>query len=603
MALEQFLRLIRDGEPVTAGVTNRAPAQNDRNIRYLWDVLQAANLGSTVYARKVTVESAAVVGMALYLNDGQSRFERGLAMMDSDPQTGLLTTSKSSHIWGVVTYKHNATLADLLLFGYAELDISAATDETPAAGLYYLSGVDSGKLVSQRPPVSVPVLRHDGNGKVFVNPQWIDLADRHHHYKFSLVCQPAGTHTPPAPGGRHEITDPSVNQRGWLPANHTSFNGKAPEGARWGYNLNAHAALKNIWPPLPVSNVCLIWNKGLDQDVNGGEVPLGSQGLCLIDRNGLWWMSDCYGDVPWPVNYDSGNPLSLSDGYNECPRDLYMELLLYFTKINFADETRVVTSLQSIDPRIVVRCVDGVAAQAGDLIIDLDLNLVVDGNATRGCTVFKELDDEKFKRGKVVEGVYAASANVSFVSDQSTIKLDPDDNTSEDVYQGMIGIAVSLEPTRELPVSFVRHDGTTEEFFQDNVYIGMAAGEYTKYRGHINVPADLSLVSPQMQLRFRILGRAAGVLPALTLTARRIARPSNGLSTPANLPLNVDEFNVALTTTATLASANQYVEATSSAFTVAAGDVVLFTLSRSDADSYVGEVGILQQVGIVAAGS
>jgi hypothetical protein len=35
MPFEDFLRLIRTGEPVTAGVTNRAPAQIDRNVRYL----------------------------------------------------------------------------------------------------------------------------------------------------------------------------------------------------------------------------------------------------------------------------------------------------------------------------------------------------------------------------------------------------------------------------------------------------------------------------------------------------------------------------------------------------------------------------------------
>lgn len=602
MALEQLLKLISDGEPVTAGVTNRAPAQNDRNVRYLWEVLQAANIGSTVYARKVTIEADALIGAAVYFNATAQRFDRALALIESDPHTGLLQTSASSQVWGVVAFKHNATLADLLLYGYAELDISAVVDGTPAAGIYYLSGVEKGKLVAQQPPVSVPVLRHDGAGRVLVNPQLADFVDRHHHYKFSLITQPAGSHSPPVVGGRHAITSPSILLRGWLPAAHSSFAGKAPPGAKFGYNLATHTALKNTWPPLPVTSAHLEWNRGLEKDVAGTGIPLGPQGLCVLDRNGIWWMSDCYGDVPWPVDFDSENILSLSDSYNECPRELYMELILWFTRINFADETRVVTSLKSIDSRLLVRCVDGTPAQAGDLAIDLDLHLVTSGTDTRGCLVFKELEDETFKRGKVLEGVFAASANVSLISDQPTIKRVVGDPDSADVYQGLVGVAVSQEPTRELPVGFVRHDGTTEEFFQDNIYIGFAAGELTRYRGHISVPADLSLTNPKMRLRFRILGRAAGVLPVMTLTARRVPRPVNGLVTPAALPLNVDEFAVTLATTVTLTATNQYVEAVSAPFTIVAGDVVLFTIGRDDSDTYTGEVGVLQHVGVVTSG-
>jgi hypothetical protein len=356
MPFEDFLRLIRTGEPVTAGVTNRAPAQIDRNVRYLWDVVQAAGIGSTVYARKVTVEAGAVPSVPVYYNGTTQRFERALAVASADPTTGVVETAASSHVFGLVTFKHNATLADVLLFGYAELDLSAAVAGTVVSGLYYLSGVTAGRLVRQRPPVSVPVCRVAGT-RVFVNPQLVDFLDRHTHYRFPLTCLPAGDHTPPVGGGRHVITNPDTDLPGWLPADHASFAGKAPAGAAFGYNFAAHSALANAWPPLPVSQSYLEWSKGLDGDVGFTGVP---GDLCVVNKDGLWWMSDCYGDVPWPAFWDTtpGTGSSLTEVLGECPRDLYMELVLWFAKVNFATDNAVVTSLRSLDDRLLVRCAD-----------------------------------------------------------------------------------------------------------------------------------------------------------------------------------------------------------------------------------------------------
>jgi hypothetical protein len=51
MSLERFIKFIKEGEPVSPGTPNRPLQQLDQNIRYLWDIIQAAELGSTVYAR------------------------------------------------------------------------------------------------------------------------------------------------------------------------------------------------------------------------------------------------------------------------------------------------------------------------------------------------------------------------------------------------------------------------------------------------------------------------------------------------------------------------------------------------------------------------
>ncbi len=595
MAFEQFLQLVKNGEPVTAGVTNRAPAQIDRNVRYLWDLVQAANLGSTVYARKVTVEADAQKGMPVYYDQSAQQFKRALARVATDPGTGVVETAASSHVFGLVSYKHNATLADVLLYGYAELDLTAAVSGAVAAGLYYLSGVTAGRLVRQRPPVSVPVCRVAGD-KVFVNPQLVDFLDRHTHYRFRLECLPAGDVTPPVAGDRHVITDPDDSLPGWLPAGHAVFDGKAPSGAKFGYNFTAHPALANAWPPLPVGQSHLEWSKGIDGDVGFTGVPAD---LCVVNKDGIWWMSDCYGDVPWPAFWDTtpGVGTSLTEIVGECPRDLYMELALWFTKVNFATDNTVVTSLRSLDKRLVVQCGDGSAGVAGDLTIDLDLGLLVNPTAVRGATVLKTLEEGTFRKGPVTEGVYRLTDNVTLVSDLPTVKRVPGDASSQDVYQGLVGISVAPESTLELPILLTRLDGASEEFYQDIMYLGLAAGEESGFRSKVVVPSTFGLPDPTLALRLVLIGRSAGTLPQLTVTARRVPRAT----TPAALPLTGAEFSVTIITTQAV-TANQYVEVTGTGFTVAPGDTVFFWVRREDDDAYAGEVGVIQQSGVLSGG-
>lgn len=596
MPFEDFLQLIRAGEPVTAGVTNRAPAQTDRNVRYLWDVVQAAGIGSTVYARKVTVEAGAVVGMPVYHNATTQRFERGLAMAAADPATGVVETAATAHVFGLVSFKHNATLADVLLYGYAELDLSAAVAGVVTSGLYYLSGVTAGRLVRQRPPVSVPVCRVAGT-KVFVNPQLVDFLDRHTHYRFALVCRPAGDHTPPVSGERHVITAADADLQGWLPADHASFAGAAPAGAAFGYNLAAHPALANAWPPLPVGQSHLEWGKGLDADVGLTGV---AGDLCVVNKDGIWWMSDCYGDVPWPAFWDTtpGTGTSLTEVLGECPRDLYMEMVVWFTKINFATDNALVTSLRSLDPRLLVRCSDGSAGSAGDLTIDLDLSFLVAADPVRGSMVLKGLAAETFTQGRVVEGLYTESDTVTLSSDLDPVKLDPDDDDSPDLYQGAVRIAVAPQSNLELAVLLTRLEGASEEFYQDVMYLEFPAGEATAFRSKLYVPTGTGFASPQLVLRFLLLGRSAGVLPDLTVTARRVPKPAAPLTGTA-LPLSGAEFSVTIVTTATV-TANQYVEAVSDPFEVAAGDTVYFWVRRADDDAYAGAAGVITQTGVLS---
>jgi hypothetical protein len=606
MGFETLLQQLQSGDPVSAGRVNAPLNQLDRNSRHLYDLFQTSGNGSTVYARQQTVEAEAAVGMPVYLA-GQS-FVRAMAVAEPDPVTGVVRTADSTQVWGIVANKINATLADILLFGVATVDLSQAVDGTVSPGVYYLSGSNPGKLVRQRPPVSVAVLRLTSGGQVFVSPQFVDFLDRHTHYQFALACQPAGTTQPPAEGALHTLTDGNSLLSGWLPADHLVFAGKAPPGAVYGYNLSAHTAVGNIWPPVPVSNARLEWNKGISADVGFTGVPLGSGGLAVLDRYGIWWMSNCYGDVPWPLDYDTAN--SESNSYSdsigaECPRHLEMAMTLYFAQANFAGNSATVLSLASGDPRVSVVCRDDPSrtASSGHLLLELDLDLTSVGDDTTGHLAFKEFDEAagEFRRGPVAEGLYARSANVTLSGSATTSRVV--DGETRTLYHGPVGVSVDPADSKELETQVVRLDGAEDASFGEPpiMYLALPTGTETEFRGRVDVPGDLAIPSPRLTFRFAVLGRAAGTLPQLTFTARIVPRPASGLATPLDLPDDPEEFSVTCPTTGILASSNQYVEATSTSFAVTAGDTIYYTVKRSASDGYAGEVGVMRQTAVVAA--
>ena len=594
--LNEFINFVRDGEPVAAGVTNRPTQQLQQNINYLWEVLSASGLGSTIVIRRATVDASVKVGQPVYFSSSSKAFEQALATVASGTVDGHVVAAESAQVWGVVLQKLSSTLADILVSGYSALNLSEAVTGTVTAGLYYLSGSTPGKLVNTRTPVTIPVLRADGNGNVLVLPQFADFIDRHVHYKFDLVCQPAGSYTEPADGDPHSISAPDDTLPGWLPAGHASFNGTAPAGAVFGYNLATHLSLKNVWPPLPASEAYLEFDRGTTGFTG---VPTGETGACILDRYGIWWMSDCYDDVPWPTAYNSpGFSVSLSDPPDaECPRRTQMAMRLWFTKPSFATDATVVTSLTSLDPRLVVTCVDGTPASLGALNIDLDLNFVATTDNT-GYQVLKEIDGNSFKQGPVCEGLYTSSSSVS-LSSPSRRRLIVGNSSSPWLYQGPVEISVVPTESREIEVQLIRLDGVEEQFYEDVTYLGFPAANETSIRCKLHVPSSSGFVSPVLSLRLRILGRAAGTLPSLTVTARRLPKPATGTSVA--LPLAASEFAVTIATTATLGASNKYIDVTSNSFSVADGDTLLFTVLRSSGDAYAGEVGMLQMTGILSA--
>jgi hypothetical protein len=607
MSLEHFIKFISEGEPVSPGTANRPLQQLDQNIQYLWNIIQAASLGSTVYARSQTIAETLKIGQPVYFNAVSSRFEAAFASTESDTVTGYLAVPDQAQVWGIVAVKHNATLADILLFGYAHIDMREALDITLAAGApvpaatWYLSGMSAGMLTRQLPPVTIPVCKTNNNGGVYVNPKFVDFLENHRHYAFSLTMLPAGSVTPPAVGASHVILNPDFNLPGWLPANAAIFENKAPAGAKFGYNLSQDLSLKNLYPPVPLQSACIQMQRPSIWDTSSQHRWYGQQlmeDLVVIDRNGIWWMSDCYDEVPWPTDLNTDSSTSASTSYSECaPLGRDYVLKLYYTRVGFATDISTVTSLKSLDPRILIRCSgQDVTGSTGDLDIDLNLSFMIGNQNLPGYRVFKTFNPttNTFNSGPVAEGVYAASANVLLSSPHTTT-----DSLGRTVYHGPIGLGVLSQPTQELASQLVRLDGATEESYPV-LYIGMPNDITTSYIVKFDVPSDAPANS-NFKLRLRLLGRAAGTLPQLNVSYYVTTRPTAGLATP----INVTQSYTALTiNTVALVGANQAVEANSSLIQVNAGSIIYVKVERTPAslnDAYAGELGIMQQTGILTA--
>jgi hypothetical protein len=616
------IRHITSGEPVSSGVAGRPDKALEGNLQYLKDLVDATQLGEVLVIRDATVESSVLVGQPVHWNAITAQFEKALAVVEPDAESNTTSPKASAEVIGIVQSKANSTLADIVTMGWVTIDLSNAVDAEIIAGRYYLSSAEAGKLTKQRPPVSVPVLFTDGLGKALVLPVTRNFLNDHIHYTFELAPRPAGDHYHTS--GRHTITNPDVSQKGWLPADHSSFNGKAPKKAMFGYNLAAHSELESVWPPLPITAAAITWDQGdnnNNQTIGGVDIPLGLDGLCHLDSNGIWWMSDCDGDIPWPedlVDSSSSAASWAEDGYGsldsegswssssisssssaswfnpECPRFDKMRVLLHFAKMTFGTDKSVVTSLQPADgsPIKVQNCA-GEDATTGDLFLDLSLELSVIDSELEGYQVVKNVTGTEYQRGPIVEGLFAGGDAVLTSTKQLTVGADT-------LHQGRVTVTVPMDvASRELTPQIVRLDDVVERYYDEVPYLGFLAGRTSSVRLRFHIPPIGLSAIQQMKLRVAILGRFADTLPDLTVTYRKIIR---GTATPADLPTTaLNEvalgFNPAIAV-----GTNQYVEVESDLFPVVpgtegyivGGDTILITITRSAGDAYTGELGLLR---------
>ena len=623
------IKNVAPGEPVQAGIVGRPDRTLAERTDYLKDRLDASFVGQALFDSDATIATDVLPGQPVYWNYTSQRYEKALAAAAIDPVTQLLTIQPSSDCVGLCLRKRSATLGDIVLRGVVDVaDLGNAVTtallqdgvhRAPVpAGRYYLSASEPGKLVQQKPGVTVSVCYVQGPKdncsdvpRVVVMPHTRDFIGEHTHYRFELVPAPAGSHDPDdaVNTGRHHITSPDVALPGWLPASHASFNAKAPVGAWFGYNLAKHPALANVWPPLPVQSVAVLVDKGVNR-VGATEVPPGLQGLVVCDTNGIWWMSNCHGDVPWPATLDTANPPAPAEPpMGECPRQEDMRVIVVFLRSLYGNDHSVVTSLtpDTDSPITVVSCA-GLPATTGDLAVSINMQVVPE-EAIGGQTLKTVISGRKFKAGWVTEGVFTRSSQLSITGTRGTArKLTNAEKTafnislSDDItlHQGVLKLDYTDNLVeREMAPQIIRLNDTVERLYMDIPYIGFPSGQASALRVRFNV-ADSNLGDNlRMKVRVQFFGRggtsvSAATLPSLYMTYRRLPAPA--------------ALGTALATTDTGLTFNSQVSLLvdtaitrdSLPFDVTAGDTVLVTLGRAynPADVYA-EVGMLRITGIV----
>ena len=619
---------VQPNSPVSAQNTGRATRELENRTNFLKEELNTINAGRLLRLDNQSLDPSLLEGQAVFWNDVTQRYEAAIAAVENDPVSGTFVMSKTSNCLGIVLAKTQANLGTIVTVGAATLSaaqLANVIDGALVPGWYFLSGADPGKLVAQQPKVTVPVFYLIGvtgdcetDQTVLVIPQQKDLLSQHVHYRFDLVCRPAGTvdALEALSSGHHAITDGDHTVRGWLPADDASFNGHAPTGAMFGYNLAAHGDLARVWPPVPLEAAIVLWDRG---EGLLGATEINSRGtdatrLVTIDRYGIWWMTDCYGDVPWPTDLtsiessssSSQGSTSLSSAGETCPRVEHMRLILGFLHMIFTTDKTVVTSLQpdTGQPIEFVNC-DGEAAKTGDLRARLAIEAMIDPAEAYGGQVLKEIINGRllFGRGWVTEGVYALSDRLTFSSNHRR-RLILGDDSSPWLYQGKIGVDVNLAPAeRELDPQITKLGDAVERTFENVFYIALPQNRDSGIRMRYDVPSAGLPATPQIKIRIRLFSRgAAGPLPELTLSYYRIIAPTDGVPTPLGEGDTALLFDV-VTPSASL-DADNVIIVESEAFTVAAGDTLFVELSRaSDAvPTLSAEVGMLRANGVILPG-
>jgi hypothetical protein len=592
---QTLLNFIINGEAVSASVTNRPTRQLAERTQYLYERLQLLAAGEALFIHDVTVESGALPGHAMYFDSVSGTYKRALAAVELDAVNGLYTVAQSSFAVGLLYSKTNTTTGSIISFGMLrDFDLSNSIADPTVAGPQFLSMTEPGKLVSPRPAVGVYILYNRGDDTAHISPVQKDTLENHIHYKFDLVAAPAGVPNciEYDDGQRHCIFDADSDLPGWLPADDPSFNGTAPEGAKFGYNLAQHPELLKVWPPQPPDTSYIEVNSH-SVEINSGTCP-----MVVVDSNGIWWMQDCYGAAPWSPLYEPCSSSSCAEGSSssgECEcltpleylpghdyeRSAQMTIVMWFAKMVVKTEESVVTSLTPCSDNSPIEFLDceGAAASTGRLCAQVDFSRLEEEYPTAGLRVVKGFGADKIYTGPAITGLKPTSdiALTGIGTEDVDWLIDEDG-----IYRGDFEIALadrSGDP-REGEANLTIVSNVREDY--DSVlklfYLHYPSGQAGEVRGRIDVSRiDVPAGDLQMKLFFWFVGRSAGSIPTLTTTYRRIPL----ITTAGALPTADSNIGTGSWTPGVSLTAGQYVEVEmpdAYFFDVEAGDQVFFSV-------------------------
>jgi len=559
---------IVNGLPVNADTINTRLEALYQNDLYLKQVLDYFEMPSGLI-RCVEVDPASQKGQPVYYSDVSGRYE--LAYYSETG--GSLDTN--AQVWGIIVKKESNDKALILIDGIYPVDLTAAIGTPNYSGKLFLGDTPGELTGTPAGETPVFVLSASGDGSVLFRPWTGEHLGTIAQWKHSLVCEAAGTGS---------ITDcvgsiASANDAlpGWLPADDASFGGTAPAGAAFGYNIAADFSLESRWPLKYPNSAHLDFDRGCHLAIGGTSVPMGADGLAIIDENGIWWMNDCAQDLPWDPN--PGTPSN-----DSCPRTLAKRLTLHMAAPagggNSAEGGSAV-SLVSTHPafRFVKENTDTLAS-VGALNLTFSAANLIGTNTDYSGLALKSVNGNVIDRGPVVTSIKAGNG-ISISSDSAY-------ESNGDRYFHEVELSAELAGQRELLPGTTALNKATEERTLGTLGIGLPARRLSSLTSMFVVPADLT---GPVTLSFRTWtmanfasGSGTGSAETLNVTLKTLEPPAP----TTNATLIVEET----LTLPACAIANSVVEEqVSSTFQATPGSVLYITVERESASvDYIIEV-------------
>lgn len=581
------IKVIRPGEPVSADVANRPDREIAERVQALRNRL--LEQGGKLIIFEQSVESTVSVGDAVYFNKTTNKFDRALAT--TQVVNGRIAPADSADVLGIVSRKHSGGIADIILMGLdGDLVLrDEALSTTPTDGAYYLSGTLAGRMTLTPPSTPIRVATYDSGLGTYVGIDRPTSFDQHRHYRLDLASLAAANETVFLDGGLYRVALSGANSSlpGWLPADDAIFDGKAPVGAYFGYNLSQDDTLRALWPPAPpdAASIVVFFD---DRDGFGSELP---QEYVTFDENGIWLKTNVVAQLPWWVRVSVGGSSSSAGPFGDgAGRE--RQAVIYFHKSRYAADRTAVTSLTPEDPLSPIKIVDcnGADATVGDLFVRYDPDTVVSTDEDLSPIAVKEfLDGGRIKRGPVA---------VMLVPGDDTIILESEDSQPVDAnlplgdrgYFGTVYIRAALDASERLIPPQIVHLNGVQQRYSSEIFLSLGLKANTSLTFKFVLPGPVGFpANPKATLRLWLEGGAATAVPDLTIAARRLPRAL----VATVLPVTSDTLDF---TSPGIIPVGSYMEVETTeitALTVAAADVVTVTVSRAPSDGYAGELQIL----------
>ena len=600
------ITLIRRNDSVIEGTPNQPISELADRTQYLKDRLDAQAAGEGLVLFSQVISTDVVEGDAVYYNTANNDYEPAIASA-AENDDGLLRTAESAYVVGIVIRKISTVAADILIQGrFGDIALTDASSVSLVDGNYYLSATAAGKLVNQRPAVAVFVCTVTDQG-IIVNPTPREVLEDHVHYRFELRADPAGESMLVA-DQRVEIQCPNADQLGWLPYGNAVFQGNAPAGAYFGYNLWQDPVLAGVWPPQPTAGAYL--------EYGGTGV---SKDHYRIDENGIWWMTDCEDHVPWrdqthlssSLCQEITGPSSSSSRAAAAmqPCDAEGEyLILWFTKLVAKTDQATVTGIKPAEgsPIVVTSCADPTSLGYFPSRVDLDLAMPWSRAAnTGGSEVVKTVSGHgTLGVGHVVEGIQGAGL----------ISVAGTETLAGGQRAGLVTLT-GLDPTqmtRKLDVAIVALSGATEGMYENILpYVGLPDARASSFVGKIRVP-QISMTDPRLRLVFWFGLIRAGTPPAnVTLDYATVlnAETTEESSSSSLAFLYGSGFGIMptewtawgdldLEDLGTL-TAGVYFARNTLVTSVSSDQLLLFQMSRTASDGYAWELAVINMYGLL----